>query len=105
MPGKEKPSGEKKPAQREDQLVGTRIGGVRLEKLLGRGAMGAVFLGVQESLDRRVAVKLLSSAPLNEEASAERFFKEARAQARINHQNVVQPYRCPVQGPDGRRGQ
>ena len=60
-------------------LVGSRIGGIRLEKLLGRGAMGAVFLGLQESLERKVAVKVLSSAPLNEEASAERFFKEARA--------------------------
>ena len=84
--------GEKKAASREDQLVGSHIGGVKLEKLLGRGAMGAVFLGMQESLERKVAVKILSSAPLNEEASADRFFKEARAQARINHPNVVQVY-------------
>jgi serine/threonine-protein kinase len=89
---REKNAPGKKPAPREEQLVGSRIGGVRLEKLLGRGAMGAVFLGLQESLDRRVAVKVLSSAPLNEEASAERFFKEARAAARLNHPNVVQVY-------------
>ncbi|HVY61541.1 MAG TPA: serine/threonine-protein kinase, partial [Planctomycetota bacterium] len=96
MAPKEKGSGEKRGPSREEQLIGARIGGVRLEKLLGRGAMGAVFLGTQESLDRKVAVKLLSSAPLNEEASAERFFKEARAQARINHPNVVQVYDANV---------
>jgi serine/threonine-protein kinase len=79
-------------AARLAALLGTRVGGCRLEAVLGRGAMGIVFRAVQESLGRPVALKILRVGPLNQEASDDRFFKEARAAARINHPNVVQVY-------------
>ena len=59
---------------------------------LGRGGMGAVYLGHDMLLDRAVAVKFISS--LNPDAvSREQFLTEARAAARLQHPNVVTVYR------------
>ncbi|MFO0657372.1 MAG: hypothetical protein U0787_20175 [Polyangia bacterium] len=59
---------------------------------LGRGGMGAVYLGHDMLLDRAIAVKFISS--LNPDAvSREQFLTEARAAARLQHPNVVTVYR------------
>jgi len=60
--------------------------------------MGVVLRGVQESLDRAVAVKLLPVSAMSTEAGVERFFREARAVARISHANVVQVHDCGREG-------
>ncbi|MDP1586375.1 MAG: bifunctional serine/threonine-protein kinase/formylglycine-generating enzyme family protein, partial [Prosthecobacter sp.] len=64
-----------------------------VEKLLGRGGMGAVYQGTQKSLDRPVAIKILS-ATLDEsdQGFAERFKNEARAMARLKHPGIVDVY-------------
>jgi len=62
-----------------------------LEKLLGRGAMGVVYLGYDRFLERHVAIKVLKSTHLTRD-SIERFRKEAVTMATINHLNVIQIY-------------
>ncbi|MBM7112628.1 bifunctional serine/threonine-protein kinase/formylglycine-generating enzyme family protein [Archangium primigenium] len=64
------------------------FGGLRLEQLLGRGAMGVVYRARDVALDRRVAVKFIAIARPDGDARA-RFTTEARAIARMHHPNVV----------------
>ncbi len=72
------------PAHLEDLLPGYRV-----EALLGRGAMGAVYRAVHRDLERPVAVKLLP-APLAEEPGfAERFRREAKLLAQLDHPGIV----------------
>jgi predicted Ser/Thr protein kinase len=67
-----------------------RFGRYRLERLLGKGGMGAVYLAYDSQLDRQVALKIPSigqeDGPLRE-----RFLREARAAATLHHPNL-----CPV---------
>ena len=66
-----------------------QIAGYRLLELLGEGAMGRVFKARQLSLDRDVAIKVLSPELAKDTAYVERFQTEARAVARLNHTNLV----------------
>ena len=61
----------------------------RVERLLGRGGMGVVFKCRDESLDRVVAIKLMSERYAADTTAQRRFLREARAQATINHPNVA----------------
>jgi serine/threonine protein kinase len=72
----------------------------RLVRLLGRGAMGEVYLGHDTVLDRAVAIKVIGSRDPGA-AGRERFLIEARAIARLSHPNVVTIYRVGTTG-DGR---
>jgi serine/threonine protein kinase len=65
------------------------IPGYRFERRLGRGSMGDVYLALQESLDRQVAIKVLPSRLASEPGFVQRFQAEARAAAALHHQNVV----------------
>ncbi|MCB1277906.1 protein kinase, partial [Prosthecobacter sp.] len=59
-------------------------------KMLGRGGMGAVYMGKQISLDRQVAIKILSNALEEADASfAERFKNEAKAMGKLSHPGIV----------------
>jgi serine/threonine protein kinase len=60
--------------------------------LLGQGGMGAVYKARQPALDRFVALKVLPSASAEDPGFAERFNREARALARLNHPNIVAVY-------------
>ena len=60
--------------------------------LLGRGGMSSVWKARQLSLDRLVAIKILSSKFSEESEDVERFRMEARAAARLKHPNIVQVY-------------
>jgi len=64
----------------------------RVLSLLGRGGMGAVYLGHDQLLDRRVAIKFIR-APRPDVSLREQFFTEARAAARLQHPNVLGVYR------------
>ncbi|MDZ4404762.1 SUMF1/EgtB/PvdO family nonheme iron enzyme [Prosthecobacter sp.] len=67
--------------------------GYTIEKLLGRGGMGAVYRGVQTNLDRTVAIKILPPGVEQEDPSfAERFKNEARLMAKLAHPGVVGVY-------------
>ncbi len=63
--------------------------GYELQHPLGRGAMGDVYLAVQKSLDREVALKLLSKKHEQDAAFVRSFQAEARAAASLNHPNIV----------------
>ncbi|HLN59722.1 MAG TPA: serine/threonine-protein kinase, partial [Thermoanaerobaculia bacterium] len=66
-----------------------RLGRYRLLHRIGRGGMGTVFAAEDQSLGRRIAVKTILSV---DESSRERFRREARAAAAVNHPNVCQIY-------------
>jgi serine/threonine-protein kinase len=68
------------------------IPGFRLEKKLGAGAMGVVWLARQLSLDRLVAIKLLAAKFAKDRQFIDRFYKEGRAAARLNDPNIVAAY-------------
>src|SRR5919205_4106572 len=71
-------------------LVGTRLGGrYRLEARIGQGGMSSVYRALDETLQRRVAVKLMNREVLSDSAQLERFKREARAVAQLNHPHVV----------------
>ena len=70
----------------------TQLGSYRLEKLLGRGGMGEVFLAWDDRLARHVAIKRILSDPPPDERARERFQREARAVARLSHPSIVQIY-------------
>jgi len=71
-------------------LVGRTLGGCRLSRELGRGAMGVVFEATHVSLQRRVAVKVLVPRSRGDDLDVRQFFQEARALAAVEHQNIVQ---------------
>lgn len=66
-----------------------RVPGYLLTRFLGRGGMGLVFAGRDETLDRPVALKFLAPALAARAGARERFVGEARAAAAVNHPNVV----------------
>jgi predicted ATPase/class 3 adenylate cyclase len=79
--------------------MGTRVGGedghrFELVDLLGRGAMGAVFLARDHLLERTVAVKFIihSRAHASRDEVVELFRQEARTTARLNHENIMQVF-------------
>jgi serine/threonine protein kinase len=65
------------------------IAGYRLLNLLGTGGMSAVYLAEQISLGRKVAVKLMAPHVAASPEACDRFVREARAAAAVNHPNVV----------------
>jgi serine/threonine protein kinase len=65
------------------------IGGFELLEKIGQGGMGAVFRARQINMDRIVAVKLLPRKFAQQKQFIERFVREARASARLNHPNIV----------------
>ncbi|MDX1963623.1 MAG: protein kinase [Pirellulales bacterium] len=66
-----------------------QIGDYRLIREIGRGGMGVVYEALQESLGRRVAIKILPAHFLQNSARVARFQREARAAARLHHTNIV----------------
>ena len=66
-----------------------KIAGYKLEQKLGAGSMGTVYRARQLSLDRVVAIKILSPHLARKPAYVERFLREARAVAKLNHPNVI----------------
>lgn len=74
----------------DQDLAGRSLGGYRLVRRLGSGAMADVYLAEQTSLGRQVAVKVLRSGTARNTAAIERFEQEARAAASLVHGHIVQ---------------
>ncbi len=75
-----------------DPYVGRVIGGCRVRRLIGRGGMGAVYEGDHLRLEKPVAVKVLPKALAGEPGRAQRFLREARAAAKLEHPRIVPVY-------------
>jgi serine/threonine protein kinase len=73
----------------ERQALPARLGDYRILGELGRGGMGVVYEAFQESLERRVALKVLPFHALTRRASVERFRTEAKLAACLSHPNIV----------------
>ncbi len=81
-------------------MVESNVGPYRIVRLLGEGAIGAVYEAINESIERRVALKILRAEHADDPEVVTRFFNEARAVNRIAHPSIVQMFE---QGrlPDG----
>jgi serine/threonine protein kinase len=79
---------------REEEQVsrGTELAGYRIERFIARGGMGAVYEATQIALDRRVALKFVSPALGADNRFRERFRREARSAAAIEHPNILPVY-------------
>ncbi len=73
-------------------ITSCTLGHFRVEEQIGRGGMGAVYRAVDTRLDRVVALKVLSPSQSNDHGSIERFRNEARAAARMDHDNIARVY-------------
>lgn len=83
----------------EHQLIGQKLGDFEILELIGSGGMGAVFLARQLSLDRKVALKVISDVTGGLGKTLERFKREANVIAKISHPNFVPIYEVGEQGP------
>jgi serine/threonine-protein kinase PpkA len=66
------------------------IPGYRILRQLGRGGMATVYLALQESVEREVALKVMSPYLLTDPTFGERFLREARIAAKMTHRHIVQ---------------
>lgn len=69
--------------------VDIKIPGYRILRPLGEGGMASVFLAIQESLDREVALKVMAPALSANSEFTDRFLKEGQITAKLNHPNLV----------------
>ncbi len=74
------------------ELIGQTLGQYRIVEQLGKGGMATVFKAYQPSLDRYVAIKVLPPYFAHEEGFGERFVREARAIARLDHPHILPIY-------------
>lgn len=72
--------------------MGNKLGQYEIIRELGRGGMGVVYLARDPDLDRKVAIKVLSQPISDDDVMVQRFLREARSAASLNHPNIVQVY-------------
>jgi serine/threonine protein kinase len=74
-------------------LVGETLDGrYDIEKPIGRGGMGVVYLASQSALERKVVIKVLPSSFIGDEEASARFEREARGMSRLQHPHIVAIY-------------
>jgi len=81
------------------ELISQTLGDFEILKMIGQGGMGAVFLARQVSLDREVALKVISSVGGAQVKNLDRFKRESKVLAKISHPNIVPIYEVGQQGP------
>lgn len=77
---------------------GTRLGPYEILGVIARGGMGTVYRGIQKSLDRVVAIKVLPSELARNPKFVERFHREAKALAELSHPNIVAIFDRGIEG-------
>ena len=86
-------------------MIGSTLSHYLIEAELGRGGMGIVYKARDTKLDREVAIKVLPSAALASADDRERFYREAKSAAALNHPNIAQVYQIdeavPSDAPHG----
>ena len=75
-----------------ENIMNKKFGHYEVVSELGRGGMGVVYKAWEPSLNRHVAIKALGEHLLGDEGLIERFTREAKSMAAINHPNVIQVY-------------
>ena len=76
-------------SERDGAAIGQLIGRYRVVQRIGGGGMGEVFLARDESLDRRVAIKLMTGGLARDEERGGRFRQEAMTASSLNHPNII----------------
>ena len=85
---------------RVDLQPGTEVAGYRIERTLGRGGMSVVYLAEHDWLQRKVALKVLAPQLAEDERFRERFVRESRLAASLDHPNVIPIYEAGASGGD-----
>ena len=75
-----------------ESLIGKVVNGYEILSQVGQGGMATVFLARQRSMNRNVALKFLPNAFMNDEAYLQRFEREVRIVAQLEHRNIVPVY-------------
>src|SRR5678816_4026239 len=91
MPSTPSPAG---PTDEFTRFAAALDGQYALEREIGRGGMGIVYLAHDLRLDRRVAIKTLPPHLAKDPIVGERFLREARTAGRLSHQNIVPVHRA-----------
>src|SRR6185503_13144309 len=71
------------------QMIGTTLGHYRIVRQLGTGGMGEVYVAEDTTLGRQVALKVLPHAMAGDPERRQRFEREAKAVAALNHPNII----------------
>src|SRR5919206_252741 len=79
-------------------VPGTVFAGFRIERVAGRGGMGVVYRATQLGLGRPVALKLIAEERAADPAFRDRFERESRLTAAIDHPNVIPVYAAGEEG-------
>src|SRR5438128_11808530 len=72
--------------------TGTKLGRYEIRSQIGAGGMGEVYLAEDTKLDRKVALKVLPAEVASHRDRMERFVREAKAAAALNHPNIAHIY-------------
>lgn len=87
---------------RTGDLMGRRIGGYTIDSVIGEGGMGAVYGASNPDLGKRAAVKVMLEEYTSNRDVVERFFREARAVARVEDPNIIEIWDTNRFEEDGR---
>ncbi len=87
------PEGECRASPGQDSLIGQQLDEYRIDRLLGKGGMARVYVGIDVRLNRRVAIKVIDPQFTNDSEYTARFVREAQAIARLEHGHIVRLYR------------
>src|SRR5829696_5905822 len=80
------------PGEPIDAVRAAVAGQYTVDRLIGQGGMGAVYLGRDKTLDRPVAIKVIKPDVAASDLTRDRFLQEARSVAKLRHPNIVSVY-------------
>jgi tRNA A-37 threonylcarbamoyl transferase component Bud32/WD40 repeat protein len=75
-----------------DELIGKTIGGYEIISRIGEGGMATVYLALQQSMNRQVAMKVLPRHYLNDDTYLQRFEREVAIVSKLEHRNIIPVY-------------